>query len=186
MAAYMHMYNNVTIWNGSSQTQFWHFSLKACSGAGRTLSVLLAVASVSIAPALLTGAWMHLFLPRFRSNPPSMQDLRERTAGDPTRAFRGWTPGLRACRAPVQQRPTAPNIVKMAEGGKRRRNLRLYNEWPLMPTAHAHNVNWACVNVKHVQLTFCPPEWACLTVNVTAEWQSREKVTNYIIYSSFQ
>lgn len=85
-----------------------------------------------------------------------MHNIRERTAGDPTRAFRGWTPGFRAWRTPVQQRPTAPNIVKMAEGGKRQTNLRLYNERPLRPTAHvqtspictAHALNvflWHCV-----------------------------------------
>lgn len=42
------------------------------------------------------------------------------------RAFRGVTPGLRACKAPVQQRPTAPNIVKMAEGGSGQKLTSLY------------------------------------------------------------
>lgn len=65
-------------------------------------------------------------------------DLRENSAaGAPLRAFRGVTPGLRACKAPVQQRPTAPNIVKMAEGGMGQRLASLYTV-PLAPhTAHA-------------------------------------------------
>lgn len=51
-----------------------------------------------------------------------MHSLRENSAaGAPVKAFSGVTPGLRACKAPVQQRPTAPNIVKMAEGGTGRR-----------------------------------------------------------------
>lgn len=64
--------------------------------------------------------------------------LRENSAaGAPLRAFRGVTPGLRACKAPVQQRPTAPNIVKMAEGGMGQKLASLYIV-PLEPhTEHA-------------------------------------------------
>lgn len=30
--------------------------------------------------------------------------------------FKALNPGLKACREPLQHRPTAPNMVKMAEG----------------------------------------------------------------------
>lgn len=39
-----------------------------------------------------------------------------RAACLPLIAFKEVTPGLKACRAPLQHRPTAPNMVKMAEG----------------------------------------------------------------------
>lgn len=93
--------------------------------------VLLATANAKQCPCPSASAQSETPLngqKKIRPKRTSMHYLRERTAGDPTRAFRGWTPGLRACRAPVQQRPTAPNIVKMAEGGKRQRNWWLYNE----------------------------------------------------------
>lgn len=41
-------------------------------------------------------------------------------------AFREETPGFRACKAPVQQRPTVPNMAKMAEGGKGQRRFWVY------------------------------------------------------------
>lgn len=93
--------------------------------------VLLATANAKHCPCPSASAQSETPLngpKKIRPKRTRMQYLRERTAGDPMRAFRGWTPGLRACRAPVQQRPTAPNIVKMAEGGKRQRNWWLYNE----------------------------------------------------------
>lgn len=144
----------ICLFNSFKWFQIWHFNFKACCTAGMFLS-----ASVSIAAALL---WQAPGKSSFvRSNAQSIDDLRESTAGDPTRALRGWTPGLRACKAPVQQRPTAPNIVKMAEGGKRRRNLRLYIEPALRRTAPACNVKglyWACAAPQCVQLPFCPPQ----------------------------
>lgn len=53
------------------------------------------------------------------------------------KAFRGVTPGLSACKAPVQQRPTAPNIVKMAEGGTGRRLATAYIQLEHIYSAHA-------------------------------------------------
>lgn len=40
----------------------------------------------------------------------------ERAACLPLIVFIEVTPGLKACRAPLQHRPTTPNMVKMAEG----------------------------------------------------------------------
>lgn len=40
----------------------------------------------------------------------------ERAACLPLIVFKEVTPGLKACRAPLQHRPTAPNMAKMAEG----------------------------------------------------------------------
>lgn len=45
-----------------------------------------------------------------------IHSLEERAACLPLIVFRELTPGLKACRAPLQHRPTAPNMVKMAEG----------------------------------------------------------------------
>ncbi len=61
-------------------------------------------------------------------------------AGAPVRAFRGVTPGLRACKAPVQQRPTAPNIVKMAEGGMGQRLGSFYIVLLESDNAHAQQI----------------------------------------------
>lgn len=70
-----------------------------------------------------------------------MHSLREKSAaGAPVKAFRGVTPGLRACKAPVQQRPTAPNIFKMAEGGMRRRLNEAYIRLQQIRSAHAPNM----------------------------------------------
>lgn len=67
-----------------------------------------------------------------------MHSLRENSAaGAPVKAFRGVTPGLRACKAPVQQRPTAPNIFKMAEGGMGRRSDKVYIQLRRVQSAHA-------------------------------------------------
>lgn len=56
------------------------------------------------------------------------------------KAFRGVTPGFRACKAPVQQRPTAPNIFKMAEGGTGRRLGSAYIQLGCAQTAHARSM----------------------------------------------
>lgn len=45
-----------------------------------------------------------------------IHSLEERAACLPLIVFKELIPGLKACRAPLQHRPTAPNMVKMAEG----------------------------------------------------------------------
>lgn len=49
----MHRCTHVKFWNNSNRFHISHFNFKACYGAGRAASVLLATANVSIAPALL-------------------------------------------------------------------------------------------------------------------------------------
>lgn len=52
---------------------------------------------------------------RFKSK-KYIHSLEERAACLPLIVFKELTPGLKAFRAPLQHRPTAPNMVKMAEG----------------------------------------------------------------------
>lgn len=52
---------------------------------------------------------------RFKSK-KYIHSLEDRAACLPLIVFKELTPGLKAFRAPLQHRPTAPNMVKMAEG----------------------------------------------------------------------